>query len=181
MIFPTCYVILMLTIVNAVYSATHTCYIGQFACHNHRCIPFTSVCNGHDDCHDNSDEHNCPVANSGFCIPFLQFTCDNKLCVPFYYLCNGHNDCGDNSDERGTVCATHVTNNYQTRTPVTAAPKPTSTSQAAPSPTTATTKPTTTTTTTTTTKPTTTTTTKPTTTTTQTSQTTAGGKWVVFG
>ncbi|XP_069118992.1 soluble scavenger receptor cysteine-rich domain-containing protein SSC5D-like isoform X2 [Argopecten irradians] len=153
MIFPTCYVILMLTIVNAVYSArdkrhywalwnghhhesgghntaTHTCNKGQFTCHNHRCISVTSVCNGRNDCHDNSDEHNCPVAHSGTCIPFLQFKCQNKHCVPFYYLCNGHNDCGDNSDEKGTVCATHVTNNHQTLTHVTAAPKPTSTSQA---------------------------------------------------
>lgn len=36
-----------------------TCYRGQFSCANQRCIPDSAVCNGRDDCGDNSDENNC--------------------------------------------------------------------------------------------------------------------------
>ena len=32
----------------------------EFSCRtNYRCVPLWAMCNGHDDCRDNSDEQNC--------------------------------------------------------------------------------------------------------------------------
>ncbi|KAI6065095.1 Low-density lipoprotein receptor-related protein 2 isoform X2 [Aix galericulata] len=70
----------------------------QFSCRtNYRCIPLWAVCNGNDDCRDNSDEQGCEEMT---CSPSGDFRCDNHRCIPLRWRCDGDNDCGDQSDER---------------------------------------------------------------------------------
>ena len=42
-----------------VISESSVCGPGQYRCTNTHCIGMSKVCNGHDECGDNSDEHNC--------------------------------------------------------------------------------------------------------------------------
>lgn len=70
----------------------------DFTCDNGRCVPLSYVCDYTDDCHDNSDESNCPFPT---CNPTTEFTCTNGRCISADFICDGHNDCRDNatSDE----------------------------------------------------------------------------------
>ncbi|XKL63596.1 hypothetical protein PGB90_005960 [Kerria lacca] len=75
----------------------------DFMCNNQRCIPKAWICDGDDDCLDNSDEEqNCtkPTCSSG------EFQCGSGRCVPMTFKCDGENDCGDYSDETGCVNVT---------------------------------------------------------------------------
>ncbi|CAI8021019.1 Low-density lipoprotein receptor-related protein 4 [Geodia barretti] len=69
------------------------CTSSQFVCANGRCVPENVVCNGVNNCGDNSDEErNCGCTKS-------QFTCANGMCESQDFVCDGFDDCGDNSDE----------------------------------------------------------------------------------
>ncbi|XP_023703710.1 low-density lipoprotein receptor-related protein 2 [Cryptotermes secundus] len=75
----------------------------DFTCNNQRCIPKAWVCDGDDDCLDNSDEEqNCtkPTCGSG------EFQCTTGRCIPGSFKCDSENDCGDFSDETGCVNVT---------------------------------------------------------------------------
>jgi len=74
-----------------------TCNSGEFKCANgKKCIDSSWICDGDNDCGDNSDERGCGVVcNSG------EFRCANGAkCINPAWKCDGENDCGDNSDER---------------------------------------------------------------------------------
>merc|ERR1712083_1161937 len=66
-----------------------------FRCDNRKSIPSSWMCDGINDCADNSDERNCKVLCNS-----QQFTCDNgEKCIPLSYQCDDYQDCYDNSDE----------------------------------------------------------------------------------
>ncbi|XP_055335566.1 basement membrane-specific heparan sulfate proteoglycan core protein-like [Paramacrobiotus metropolitanus] len=85
------------------------CRPDQATCMNGQCISRSGLCNGIQDCDDNSDEKNC----AGRCEP-TEFRCNNGKCVQKIWLCDGENDCGDGSDEQscatappGSPCGSH--------------------------------------------------------------------------
>lgn len=73
-----------------------TCSPAEFSCENQRYILKGWLCDGVNDCGDNSDELNCTRPT---CLP-TEFSCFNHKCVPKRFVCDGVNDCGDFSDER---------------------------------------------------------------------------------
>ncbi|XP_041779439.1 low-density lipoprotein receptor-related protein 2 [Anopheles merus] len=68
----------------------------DFTCNNQRCIPKSWICDGDDDCLDNSDEEqNCTKPTCGT----NEFQCKSGRCIPLNFRCDQENDCGDHSDE----------------------------------------------------------------------------------
>lgn len=80
------------------------CPESKFQCKNHLCILQGDLCDGADDCGDNSDES--PEQCSNFhCDTQRRFQCENHRCIPKYQLCDGQDNCGDGSDENNmTIC-----------------------------------------------------------------------------
>ncbi|XP_054459186.1 low-density lipoprotein receptor-related protein 8-like [Anoplopoma fimbria] len=67
----------------------------EFRCSDGSCIPRPSVCDGHVDCEDGSDEHLC----GHFLCKKDEFACRSRRCISPHFRCNGVDDCGDWSDE----------------------------------------------------------------------------------
>ena len=73
-----------------------------------RCIPDSQVCNGINDCKDNStsDESEGTCKDRNVTCPENHLKCKSTtICVEPYWLCDGDNDCGDNSDEDEFHCS----------------------------------------------------------------------------
>ena len=58
------------------------------------------MCDGGNDCGDNSDEAHCPHNVSTTCSPWL-FRCSNGVCITRQWLCDGDRDCIHGEDEDG--------------------------------------------------------------------------------
>ncbi|XP_070536212.1 low-density lipoprotein receptor-related protein 4-like [Ptychodera flava] len=78
------------------------CAINQFRCdtmekNSCTCIPEEWMCDGDNDCGDDSDETNCdlPTCSAD------DFTCQNGKCIRLTWVCDSDNDCNDGSDELG--------------------------------------------------------------------------------
>ncbi|XP_026275499.2 uncharacterized protein LOC113204517 isoform X2 [Frankliniella occidentalis] len=70
------------------------CLPGEWRCGNQLCIPLVKRCDGHFNCYDHTDEHNCE------CNLQTHFQCGNKTsCLPKSKRCDGVVDCWDAADE----------------------------------------------------------------------------------
>ncbi|XP_074490741.1 low-density lipoprotein receptor-related protein 8-like isoform X1 [Sebastes fasciatus] len=67
----------------------------EFRCSDGSCILRQSVCDGHTDCEDGSDEHRCGHLRC----QKDEFACRSRRCISPHLRCNGVDDCGDGSDE----------------------------------------------------------------------------------
>ncbi|KAG1678691.1 Prolow-density lipoprotein receptor-related protein 1 [Nymphon striatum] len=74
-----------------------TCTPTQYKCKNNKCIPHNWLCDGGNDCGDNSDEEQCTTGR--YSCPYGKYHCRNHKCIPNNWVCDGTNDCGDYSDE----------------------------------------------------------------------------------
>ncbi|KAM4705238.1 SCO-spondin-like [Rhinophrynus dorsalis] len=98
--------------------AEERCSVGQFQCHNGRCVaagPHGVVCNGVNDCGDRSDEIYCgtaptPMSPARWGCQRSQFYCKSSgKCIEVSQRCDGQQDCPDGADEIGCVSWIHNT------------------------------------------------------------------------
>jgi hypothetical protein len=94
-----------------------SCTGPRFICHNKKCFPLTSHCNGIRDCEDGFDELNCTsihVFNTekvsfkqSFC-SINQLSCNDGTCIEKYRKCDGILDCKSGVDEENCTIKTNI-------------------------------------------------------------------------
>ncbi|XP_017890869.1 modular serine protease isoform X2 [Ceratina calcarata] len=101
---PAVILILTYSLTEHGYAQSNRCGIGKFRCKNSECISSELLCDGQEDCADQSDETaeecNKPEITCG---DYL-FRCSYGACVSGNAPCNGIKDCADNSDETLPRC-----------------------------------------------------------------------------
>lgn len=85
------------------FTDAKVCPPKEFQCRNSLCVAPTFVCDGDDDCGDNSDEEKCTPGTTRICSP-QDFRCNNSECIPAMWSCDGDPDCRDKSDESPERC-----------------------------------------------------------------------------
>nr|BAN20688.1 low-density lipoprotein receptor [Riptortus pedestris] len=76
------------------------CPASMYVCADGRCIRPSWVCDGQDDCGDNSDEKNCEVPRS---CTSTEYTCKDGRCIPQWWQCDGDRDCSNGDDEDSCI------------------------------------------------------------------------------
>ncbi|XP_067947545.1 basement membrane-specific heparan sulfate proteoglycan core protein-like [Watersipora subatra] len=79
-----------------------SCTVLEFRCGNGNCVFRGDLCNGQNDCGDNSDENNCQ-SSPDQCEP-PEMKCNNGRCVQKIWRCDGDDDCKDGTDEQRQYC-----------------------------------------------------------------------------
>ena len=74
------------------------CPVNHYKCDNDACIPNVWVCDGDNDCGDNSDEHNSCLSLNRTCEGDF-FKCSSGRCIPSTWKCDGDQDCPNKEDE----------------------------------------------------------------------------------
>ncbi|OWK64574.1 Atrial natriuretic peptide-converting enzyme [Lonchura striata] len=89
------------------------CSDDVFRCDTGKCLNYTFVCDGYDDCGDLSDEQNCGKQSIPFffkfafyvdCNPVTHHQCGEGRCITADWVCDGDHDCIDKSDEINCSC-----------------------------------------------------------------------------
>ncbi|CAJ0956712.1 unnamed protein product, partial [Mesorhabditis belari] len=77
----------------------------MFKCLRHqKCIDKSRLCDGEDDCGDESDEDPKGACKDFKCQNVKDFKCDGTLCIDEKWVCDGRPDCKDKSDEDSKRC-----------------------------------------------------------------------------
>lgn len=113
------------------FTPTNTCNAWMYQCTNKKCVPYWWMCDGVNDCGDNSDELACP---SDTTIPITstpaatvspsvcqthQFRCNSGSCIQDSWICDGIRDCDGGEDEEncnGTVVCQPGLKQFKCRT-----------------------------------------------------------------
>ncbi|XP_066145381.1 sortilin-related receptor-like [Euwallacea fornicatus] len=90
-------------------SVGSSCSTEHFSCGNGLCVPRGWICDGEDDCGDNSDELRCGLSTC----PFNFHTCGDGKCLPPYWKCDYDTDCLDGSDEKNCPKQNCTDNQFQ--------------------------------------------------------------------
>ncbi|GFY18745.1 uncharacterized protein TNCV_2399651 [Trichonephila clavipes] len=91
------------TVRRRLFRLNDECNFDQYQCLNGVCVSRNKLCNGRNDCGDNSDEQYC--STSGSCPKHREFLCDRNYnsyskCIPTSWKCDGIKDCTYGTDER---------------------------------------------------------------------------------
>lgn len=77
-------------------SITNLEFIVKLFCDG-KCLPDSKLCDGTQDCEDDSDENDCQTITPDQCLG-SEFYCSDQ-CIPQLWRCDGQTDCDDGNDE----------------------------------------------------------------------------------